>query len=208
MAQWDGSTSSVDETYSKGSSAPALKYEEHTSDSYKKAKIIPIFSRQQGEDSNLDDSGEAITGPIYPYTRLKGIHDATTGEQQPSNQYTEIIRTFYMERIFDSLEKLPPFANSPSAANFINDILHAIKEMEEKNPTDPILDVLFAFYDALAYDNNWANYKNEDYVRAKNELEKLYNLSVIHDRDIEKSIVNLQEIGFDTIPFEMILDDI
>jgi hypothetical protein len=73
--------------------------------------------------------------------------------------------------------------------------------MEDKSPDDPFLDVLYAFYDALAYENNWAKYNVQQYANAKNILENLFDRPTITPDVIEKAILALEEIGFQTMPF-------
>ena len=119
----------------------------------------------------------------------------------PSVYYQEIVRAHFFGPILEALSEIQPNVNSPSASVYVNTILHAIRDMEDKSPDDPFLDVLYAFYDALAYENNWAKYNAQQYANAKNILENFFDRPTITPDVIEKAILALEETGFKTIPF-------
>ncbi len=115
--------------------------------------------------------------------------------------YQEIVRAHFFGPILEALSEIQPNVNSPSASVYVNTILHAIRDMEDKSPDDPFLDILYGFYDALAYENNWAKYNVQQYANAKNILENLFDRPTITPDVIEKAILALEEIGFQTMPF-------
>ena len=123
-----------------------------------------------------------------------------------SEAYIEIIRTHYMSDILHALQKVQPHACTPSASVYINKVLHIIRDLEDKSPSDPILEILFALYDALAFDGLWATYTAEQYQVAEQVLMRVANQSISTNK-IENAITALEEAGFDTMPYTFSLDD-
>jgi len=108
--------------------------------------------------------------------------------------------------VLQSVRNIQPYANTPNASVYIHKILHTIRSFEEKSPDDVILEVLFAFYDALAYQNQWTAYTSAQFENAEEILSRVTKGS-IKSKDIEKAIAALDNIGFDTIPFQFSLED-
>ena len=90
-----------------------------------------------------------------------------------SEDYLQIIRAHYMKLILQSVHNVQPYAGTPNASVYIHKILHAIRDFEEKSPDDAILEVLFAFYDALAYDNQWTAYTCTQFKQAEGILNRV-----------------------------------
>lgn len=121
-------------------------------------------------------------------------------------EYQEIMRAHYMKPILKSLHKVQPHAGSPSATIYINELLHKIHEFDKKSPDDPIQEVLSALYDALITDNLWTSYTATQYKNAEQILSRLLE-QPINQGNIDWAINKLDEAGFDTLPFELLVDD-
>ena len=178
-----------------------------------KAKVLPFPRKREGElnsenfelgndtreaissSSSVSESSHSDSGQI-PFSS-KGL----PSYQKPSNEFLEIMKMHILNPIFDAFDKVQPYASSADAAVYVNKILHTIRQMEDRSPEDPFLDVLFALYDALAFNNNWTNYTAEQYSKAKKVLEKYSKRSLLDQKDVEKAIIELEDIGFDTTPF-------
>ena len=111
-----------------------------------------------------------------------------------------------MSDVLHALQKVQAYACTPSASVYVNKVLHTIRDLEDKSPNDPILEVLFALYDALAFDGLWATYTADQYRVAEQVLMHITNQS-INTKKIENAIMALEEAGFDTMPYTFSLDD-
>jgi hypothetical protein len=112
----------------------------------------------------------------------------------------------HIKPILEELRKVQPHAGSPGAAVYINQILHKIRDLDERSPDDPILEVLFALYDALAFEGLWATYTSEQYEEARQLLTRIAQ-EPINPKNIEKAVAALDSIGFDITPYPLSLDD-
>ena len=126
--------------------------------------------------------------------------------RQASEDYLQIIRAHYMKIILQSIRNVQQYAGTPNATVYIHKILHTIRDFEDKSPDDALLEVLFAFYDAFAYENKWATYSSVQFKKAEEILNQVTEKS-IRSKNIEKAIAALDCAGFDIIPFQFSLED-
>ncbi len=126
--------------------------------------------------------------------------------RQVSEDYLQIIRAHFTKLILQSIRNVQPYAGTPNASVYVHKILHTIRDFEDKSPDDPILEVLFAFYDALAYQHQWTTYTSTQFEKAEEILNQITKES-IKSKDIEKAVAALDNVGFDTIPFQFSLED-
>ncbi len=122
-------------------------------------------------------------------------------EGSAADKSTETVRTRFLKSISDGLEKVALHAGSSSAAVYINQILHTIHCMDEQFPDDPISDVLFALYDALAYNGQWINYTADLFEKAGEILKWCTGFPVLNSNQAEEAIMRLDEAGFEIIPY-------
>ena len=64
-----------------------------------------------------------------------------------------------------------------------------------------------AMHDALAYDNRWASYNKEQYSTAHTLFIQLASTSHWDDLKVSKAISTLENAGFDTLPFELDIEE-
>ncbi len=170
-------------------------------------KVIPIDVKRGNAGTTgiiADEEEQHYYGEKYiPMVASKTDEAKITS----SPDYTAVMRAHYLNPILKALEDIWPFEGSPSAALYINEIMYKIDELYDQSPADPILDVLFAFYDALAYKNNWTFYSADQYKKARIILKKYAERVQIKPKLVEKAIIELEELGFDTTPFELDYDE-
>lgn len=123
-----------------------------------------------------------------------------------SEAYIEIIRAHYINDLLRAMQQVQPHACTPGAGVYINQVLHTIRNLEEKSPNDPALEILFALYDALAFDGLWTTYTADQYRIAEQIFTRVLN-QPINNSKIEKAIAALSDAGFDTMPYTFSLDD-
>ena len=160
-------------------------------------KILTFRPRQAtGEGDFGEAQGEILIGKIQ-----YGMHPKD--ELQPdksSDIFLRLMREYFVTPIMNSLQSVEPYAETSDAALYINDILHNIQELEKNSPFDPFLEILSGLYIALSYDNKWADYKGSQYAGLRKILKKFANRSSLQNSEIEKAIMAMEEIGFDTTP--------
>lgn len=98
-------------------------------------------------------------------------------------------------------EKLSKCASEPVAAVFIDSLLRTMRSLQDTHMDDPYTEVVMVLHDALAHSNNWINYTNEQYEGAYNLFVSLVNKEVITNIEVENSIIEMENIGFNTLPF-------
>jgi hypothetical protein len=86
---------------------------------------------------------------------------------------------------------------------YADNILRSIRAMRDLASYDPYVEVALALYDAMAFQNQWLNYTAEQYEGAHRVLRKLAGRSQLRNNDTENSILDLEDLGFATTPFEM-----
>lgn len=137
------------------------------------------------------------TGDIVPPTIIQ-IHQQ---EVEPSEEYIKIMRRNYVSKVFKSLDEVQPHAKTADASVYINEILHAIRDMEIRSSKDPFLEILFALYDSLACNGLWATYSGDQFSMAREILESASKKHTLESKSVGDAIMKLEEIGFDTTPY-------
>jgi hypothetical protein len=105
------------------------------------------------------------------------------------------------------LEELSKHAGKPYSAIFADSLLRKIRSMIDTCKGDPYTEVALALHDALAHQHRWIDYKNEQYKGAYNLFLSLVNQEKINNTDVENSIIALERLGFNTLPFSVSFDD-
>ncbi|MDO8736786.1 MAG: hypothetical protein Q7K29_06855 [Thermoleophilia bacterium] len=169
------------------------------------------FSKDRGGKAGTAEEIESFTETVPSIaTRKSLLHIPISrgGEShRPSIEFTKVVRAHFTKPILDALQKAQPHALSPNASVYINDILHQIRQMEHKIPHDPFLEILYAFYDALAFKNKWMDFDATQFAMVREVLKRFAERSELRQSEIEKAIMKLEEIGFDTTPIPMAIDD-
>ncbi|NQU64855.1 MAG: hypothetical protein HQ517_11340, partial [SAR324 cluster bacterium] len=86
-------------------------------------------------------SSETIQGITdrYTHNKLKDLDLSLfifeeRGQNQPSNEFVQLIRANFVPQILTALEDVQPHAQSPNALVYIDEILTTIKHMEIECP--------------------------------------------------------------------------
>lgn len=108
---------------------------------------------------------------------------------------------YLIEPILDTLEKIKSNAGSSSIFKYVEVVLQQISEFDEHLPYDPLTEVLMALYDAMAFKDKYLEYSSMQYKKAYEIIDEL-SKNLKPSRDIvEKAIGNLDDIGFDILPY-------
>jgi hypothetical protein len=105
------------------------------------------------------------------------------------------------------LEQLSKCAEEPVAVVFADSLLRKMRSLHDAHMHDPYTEAVMALHDALAHQNRWINYNSKQYEGAYNLFSALVDKNTITNADVENTIISLENIGFNTLPFGTILDD-
>ncbi|MBD2364947.1 hypothetical protein H6G36_27940 [Anabaena minutissima FACHB-250] len=105
------------------------------------------------------------------------------------------------------LQKLYSYSGEPIAAVYADNLLRTMRKMRDKLPFDPYTEVVMALHDALFFQNRWIDYKTSQYKGVCELLTSLVNQETISNSSVEDSILALEDLGFDTLPFGIKIDD-
>ncbi|MBW4511090.1 MAG: hypothetical protein KME64_31925 [Scytonematopsis contorta HA4267-MV1] len=109
--------------------------------------------------------------------------------------------------LLSDLEELSRFAGEACSAVFADSILRKMRLMVTKCMGDPYTEVAVALHDALAHQNLWLDYTKEQYQDAYDLFSSLVNQGVIDNIVVENSIIALENLGFNTLPFSVSFDN-
>ena len=137
------------------------------------------------------------------------LTQAEVGEKLMNTEQTvlEISRVEITKAILVDLQKLSSYSGQPMAAVYADNLLRKMRTMRDKCMGDPYTEVVMALHDALAWSNRWIDYTATQYQGAYDLLASLIALETITNSKVESAILTLEDLGFDTLPFGVKLDD-
>jgi hypothetical protein len=109
--------------------------------------------------------------------------------------------------ILIDLQKLSSCSGEPIASIYADNLLRTMRNMRDKLPFYPYTEVVMALYDALFYSNRWIDYNASQYQGVCELLTSLMNQETINNSSVETAILTLENLGFDTLPFGVKLDE-
>jgi len=121
-------------------------------------------------------------------------------------QAQQIFRVHFTSQILTDLRQIKRYCGKPTAAVYADSLLLTMRAMDEISPFDPFVEVIMALHDALAYQDNWSKFSPNQYEGAYQLLKGLIQRHHISNNAVEKAIMELEKIGFDTTPFELDID--
>ncbi|MBO3457359.1 hypothetical protein G7B40_030405 [Aetokthonos hydrillicola Thurmond2011] len=124
-----------------------------------------------------------------------------------SQTVKEISTVEMTNAILVDLQKLSSYSGEPMAAVYVDNLMRTMRIMRDKYTADPLTEVVMALHDALAYSNRWIDYTATQYQGAYDLLASLLTLVSITNLEVESAILTLEDLGFDTLPFGVQLDD-
>ncbi|MGF1979817.1 MAG: hypothetical protein RMY30_030105 [Nostoc sp. CmiSLP01] len=114
----------------------------------------------------------------------------------------EITKTLLVD-----LQKLSSYTGEPIAAVYADNLLRTMRSLRDKLPFDPYTEVVMALHDALFFENRWIDYNANQYKGVCELLTSLVNQETINNSSVESAILTLENLGFDTLPFGVKIDD-
>jgi hypothetical protein len=138
--------------------------------------------------------------PVVPKDLLIPVGSPPHREEQDAER---ILRVHFVNSILADLRQIQRHCGTPAAAMYADNILRTIRAMRDLVSYDPYVEVVLALYDAMAFQNQWLHYTAKQYEGAHRVLWNLAKRPQLRNNDIENAIVALEDLGFDTTPFEM-----
>lgn len=179
----------------------------------KNYRIDKKLEQKAGQVDLIELDQDAIKGSnSIPYEKeFKGFSTALASSrtlQRPELdvEARRVLRVHFTDHILKDLERLQNECGKPTAAVYADNILRTIRAMRDRSPFDPFLEVVMALYDAMAYQNRWLSYSKKQYIEVHNLLKNLANREFVRNDHIEKAILELEDIGLDTLPYEVDID--
>jgi hypothetical protein len=117
-----------------------------------------------------------------------------------------LIRAPFVGQLLSCLNKIEGAVGDPRCAAHIDKLFVVIQTLSEVSPYDPYVRVLLAFYDSLAFRNRWCDYSAREYKQAYEVLNHLAEQPFLNESRVGEAIMELEKIGFSTLPFEMSVD--
>ncbi|MEM7078984.1 MAG: hypothetical protein AAF513_10185 [Pseudomonadota bacterium] len=139
---------------------------------------------------------------ISALLRKKGSNLETENYIQTQRVVPTASRQTLYQSILTLMQEVQPYAKTSGAAVYLNQLLYKMLEWDKQYPEDPILEVLFALYDALSV--HGFSYSGEQFEAARELLARLNQPHLFEDiseEAITDAIVTLEDIGFDTLPY-------
>jgi hypothetical protein len=119
----------------------------------------------------------------------------------------ELSEVEFTKSILIDLQKLSSCSGEPIASVYADNLLRTMRNMRDKLPFDPYTEVVMALHDALFYSNRWIDYNASQYQGVCELLTSLINQETINNSSVETAILTLENLGFDTLPFGVTLDE-
>lgn len=161
-----------------------------------------VEKKAESFDSTEDETSKLFFESERDYTRL-----GTSQVQQPSQEFIMIMRSHFVNPILKSLQLMQPFAGTSAGAAYIADILNNIHRMAQRSPSDGFIEILLALYDSLAFQGQWVTYNSDQFNNAYAILKKYAERTLLKANDVEKAIMEIEDIGFDTTPIPLVIED-
>lgn len=121
-----------------------------------------------------------------------------------SDEAKIILRQAHGNQILINILKLSENAQTPGMITYVNETLFLIRHYINSSPYDEFTEILKAFHDAISYKAKWADYNKNQYLLANKVLSELLNKHNMNLNLVYKYINKIEEIGFDTLPFELV----
>lgn len=172
-------------------------------DSYREQRLT---GNPEETETDMVTFGSSKTGDSPPMFQDTGLRTQER-KQASSPEFIRITRAIFVKPILQALDAVQPFAQTPDAALYVHQILHQIRDFEAISPEDPLLEVLSGLYMALAYDNLWADYQAGQFTAIRKILQKFAGRPVLKPMDIEKAIMTMEEVGFNTTPIPIFIEE-
>jgi hypothetical protein len=124
-------------------------------------------------------------------------------ELKPDPAVQQIVRQHFMSKILPDLKRIHQNPDEPPSPVYADSLIRTIREVRDLAPSAPLTKVLLALHDAMAFQNRWVTYTEAQYKAAYSLLKDLADLPSLSNEEVQKATRSLEDIGFDTMPFEV-----
>jgi hypothetical protein len=124
-------------------------------------------------------------------------------ELKPDPAVQQIVQQHFLSKILPALQRIHQDPDEPPSPVYTDSLIRTIREVRNLAPSDPLTKVLLALHDAMAFQNRWVTYTEAQYNAAYSLLKDLADLPSLSNEEVQKATRSLENIGFDTMPFEV-----
>jgi len=173
-------------------------------------EVLPFRGREREvveKKAESYDAAEDETPKLSFQSERDYIRQGVPQLQPPSQEFIMIMRSHFVNPILKSLDSIQPLAGTSAGAAYIADILNNIHRMAQRSPSDGFIEILLAVYDSLAFQGQWVTYNPEQFKNAYAILKKYAERPLLKPNDVEKAIMEIEKVGFDTTPIPLVIED-
>ena len=122
--------------------------------------------------------------------------------KKTSQKATSIIRTFYTNKMKESLEWLSMnHKTALESTPYIQPLLENLKIYKQDYFTDPYSSFVSALYDALVFNDSWMQLDREKFKQLLTIIIPLSNNRNLDYNTVDRAINKVEQLGLDTTPF-------
>ncbi len=157
-------------------------------------------SREPGQEDKFSAHllGFSVEASKSYAESLRHVQQATLRREPMAER---ILRADVAGRIIPALRKMCEAVVEPKGAMIMSRIFKTIEHAAAVSPNSPFTRLLLALHDSLAFNNQWISYSHDQYTAAADTLAQLVRKPFINDSQANRAIVELEMIGFNTVPF-------
>ena len=154
-------------------------------------------------ENRIVDETDSLSQNMTESTKKRVRNDIAV-PVDPSPTYLSVMSSHFVNDIVCELGQLEGMdSDSPSRTSCVDSVLQSICKMRKFAIDDVFSDLLLAFYDALTVDNKWTEYTNDQYGAARDLMIKLSERKNLREEAVDRALIKLEDIGFDTTPYSM-----
>ena len=124
---------------------------------------------------------------------IKSLQLTTPEDQQR-------LREQFMAQILPDILRIHRDSDEPPSPVYADSLFRTMQAMTDQLPADPFTAVIRALHDAMAFQNNWVYYRDEQYRSAHQILQDLLHQANLNSETAGQAILTLRQLGFNTMP--------
>jgi hypothetical protein len=167
----------------------------------------PTWGKDRVAAGTVENGLEANGAEAQAIAQSKPLILRVSRQSTVDQEGQQVLRAHFAREICTALRKIQPYCGKPGAAMYADVLLRSMRAMRDLAAQDPLLEVILALHDALAYKGRWADFRADQYEGAYQVVRTLSKRRAIRDNEIEKAIIKLENLGFDTTPFVLSSED-
>lgn len=167
------------------------------------AAVVPETRVPAQGDPAIVSSGTTAAAKARSLPRMEPPAPAPTPARRSARQYIALARPVLVKRLLAHLDGVAAHAQTPSAGVYVYYIDRLATDALERFFDDGFLDLLLAVRNALTISNAWMRYTTAQIQSIQALIRKCAPLSADNGRAFRHGILELNQLGIDTTPFDV-----